>query len=181
MTILLTLVLLFLLMLGWLLLSPLIIEADTRLPEIRMEWKRLVTLRITYAEGVGWISVKTYFYQHTWRLGAHPAKAGSDKQVAADGKKKPGARKKPRTRRRRKTKQLLLKGLRVLRTFRIVRMEIALDTSDPVMNAQLYPLNFYPYPPGRSVRINFLEENYLLLRLSNTPWRMLKAWTARGI
>jgi len=147
------------LLLGWLLLTPLIIEADTRVPELRMEWKRLVTLRITYEEERGWLSIDTYFFKRRQRLGA-----------GAAGKKDAALHKK------RSVKQLLFRSLRVLKTFRIIRAEIALDTSDPVQNAQLYPLNFYSYPAGRAVRINFLGENYLFLRIQNTPWRMLRAW-----
>jgi len=70
----------------------------------------------------------------------------------------------------------MVRGARVLGSFRMKRLEIALDTGDPVLTARLYALNFYPYPRGKHIHINFVGDNYFLLRMTNRPWRILTAW-----
>lgn len=137
-----------------------------------MEWKRIATLRCSYEEGSTRIRLKTLFLTHTWTPGSKPAgRRHKKKKASATRQKKasaPGARK--------KNARWPQKILRVLKSFTIVRLEISLDTFDPVVNAQLYPLNFFPYPDRKWIHINFLEENYLLLHTRNTAWRLLKAW-----
>lgn len=70
----------------------------------------------------------------------------------------------------------MVKAIRVIKTFRVQKLEIALDTGDPVKTAKIYPLNFYPYPPGKQINVNFTGENYVFLRITNRPWRILVAW-----
>jgi len=154
----------FLLLIAMLFWSPLLIWADTRIPVLQVEWKRIATLRLGYEEGSAYIRLKTLFLTHTWAPGSKPA--GRRRQ-----KKKRSAH-----RPRKKAAGWPKKIMRVIKSFTVIRLELSLDTSDPVMNAQLFPLNFFPYPDGKWIHINFLEENYLLLHIRNTAGRMLRAW-----
>ena len=61
-----------------------------------------------------------------------------------------------------------------MKTFRVTKWELAIDTGDSLRNAWLYPLNFHP-GMGRHFCVNFFDETYLLLEIRNAPWRMVRA------
>ncbi len=65
--------------------------------------------------------------------------------------------------------------IRVLRTFRVTEWRVAIDTGDYARNAQLYPMNFLPYA-FKHLDINFRDENFLVLRIRNRPWKMIYAF-----
>ncbi len=64
---------------------------------------------------------------------------------------------------------------RVLATFRVEQWQLAIDTGDYVLNAQLYPVNFLPRCYGH-LQINFTGENYGYIRIRNRPWQLLYAY-----
>ena len=67
------------------------------------------------------------------------------------------------------------KALKALRTFRIKRFFIDLDTGDYVQNAKLYPVfAFLDYRYG-GFRINFLGRTDLVLHVQNSPYRVIKS------
>ena len=88
-------------------------------------------------------------------------------------KKTPAVKKK--SAKRTTTKILFVKILRVLKTFRVTAFTLALDTGDNVLNAQIFPLIFFP-PVRRHVFINFTGDNFLILKMRNRPWKMLCAF-----
>ena len=65
-----------------------------------------------------------------------------------------------------------MKIVRVIKTFRVTKWELAVDSGDYSRNAQLYPLNFLPYT-FKHLYVNFRDENYLLLTIRNRPWKIL--------
>lgn len=90
-------------------------------------------------------------------------------------KKKPaktGRLKKEKTKKKVKPRRMLLKAVNMAKAFRIIEWKLAIDTGDYVRNAQLYPLNFVP---GffNHLGVNFCDENYLVLKIVNRPWRIL--------
>ena len=74
-----------------------------------------------------------------------------------------------------KTTLLLKKIIRIIRTFQVTEWQLAVDTGDHSRNAQLYPLNFLPgaFP---HLQINFRDENYLVLKTRNRPWKIVFAF-----
>lgn len=152
----------------WLLLSPLTVMLDTRVPELFIRWKGIMAARLVYDGHDPWLYLQFLFIRHRWRLGA-----GKRKSRRTDALGKTTGIK----RRKSKMPGRLLPGMvRVVKSFRIAVLEIAIDTGNPVTNAQIFPLNFLPYPSGRSVYVNFEDRSFLVIRAGSTLWRMLKAW-----
>lgn len=132
---------------GGLLLAPVTAEFDTRTPGLKVEWMGLFR----------------------WRFkGLQKAKGSKEEERPR--------RRKPKKRTLQWVIKKIVKSGRVLKSFRVTKLEIAFDPAEPVLTAYLYALNFYPLPSGRRININFAGENYLLLRITNRPWRILAAW-----
>jgi hypothetical protein len=150
---------LFALLTGALLMSPLIVEGDSRVPFLHIRWKGWASVRIGWADEAIHMRIRVLIFN--LRLPRLAAKRG-------DRRPKPTIMRRPR--------DLKGKVFRLIRTFEVLQLKLSVDTSDAVINAWLYPLNFIGYPPGTSVHINFTHENYLVFRIKNRPWRLLRAW-----
>jgi hypothetical protein len=149
---------------GWLLLSQIRIVIDTRVPEAGIQWVSIGTARIWYDQE-WWLGIRVLFFRKTIRLAALQSKPKQVKEHS--GKKKPGVGTKPR--------RMWKKLIRTLKTFRINEWQLALDTGDYTQNARLYPLNFLPFTMEH-LSVNFKDENYLVVKISNRPWRMIVAY-----
>ena len=151
---------------GWLLFSPLILEIDSRIASARLQWKNIGSAMIFFDEE-WWVTFHFPFYQRKFRFSEI---GGSHKNPTL---KEPLVHEAKSV----KTKKRipLLKILRSIRTFRLVEWKLFIDTGDYPLNARLYPLN---YMPGciHHLKINFTEENFLYLKIENTPWKMLYAF-----
>lgn len=78
---------------------------------------------------------------------------------------------------RRKIKIDMAAIKRVVRSFRISRCRIEIDTGDMPLNGCLFPLFYaFRYWSGREVGINFCGRNTIILRIENTLARMLWAY-----
>lgn len=140
---------------------------DTRQPIAMIKWVTLGSARIWYDEE-WWVSMRIPFLQRTWKL-TELMKKRSKKVVPGKKREKPQRLKKSR---------LIKKMLCVLKTFKIRQWKIAIDTGDPIRNAQLFPVNFFP-GAGEHVIVNFYAENYLVLEISNRPLKMIIAFLRR--
>jgi len=143
------------------LLSAIVIEVDTRVPQAGIRWGSLGKAKIWY-NNEWWLSVQLLFYRKTIQVTGIKSKA--NKTVAAIAKKKP-------------KKKLILKKFSkkifpIIKTFKTLEWILAIDTGDNVYNAQLYPLNFLSKTYGH-VFINFNNENFLVLKIRNYPWQIL--------
>jgi len=63
----------------------------------------------------------------------------------------------------------------MLRTCRVEEWQLAIDTGDYALNAQIYPLNFVP-ALHHHLGINFNNKNYLYMKIRNSPVRILYAY-----
>lgn len=89
--------------------------------------------------------------------------------------KKPDKTKEVRkTRKVRKFNVSLVK--RLLRSFKVRRFRLEIDTGNPMLNARLYPLLFLLDRQAGDIRVNFVNRNHLLLQLTNRPIRLLNAF-----
>ncbi|HLG40915.1 MAG TPA: hypothetical protein VI461_14645 [Chitinophagaceae bacterium] len=147
----------------WLLFSPLILEIDTRIPRAGLRWINIGNAWIWY-ENEWWLSFRILFFRKTIRFA----------EIKSKPKKIAGVKKKRKRKRKMQPMSLLKKIIRVLKTFRVTKWQLAVDTGDYVRNAQLYPLNYTKYTFNH-LYINFTGENYLTLGIRNRPWKIIYA------
>lgn len=147
---------------GWMLWAPVLIEVDSRVPQVRFRWWSIGDAKMEYADG-WWLSFRILFFRKRIKLTAiHKRKSA---QPAARMPARPVHRKRPS----------LKKIGRLLRTFRVREWDCHLDTGDYILNAQLYALNFWP-AFQHHLQVNFEDRNYLYLKITNRPWKLLFAW-----
>ena len=149
--------------LGFLLFSKVIVEVDTRIAKAELHWQGIGMVKIWY-EDDWWLSMKVPFYRKTLRF--------------ADMKKEsktPTDRPKKKRNKRPGMIRMLRKTIKVIKTFRVIEWRLAIDTGDYSSNAQLYPLNFARRSFGH-LNINFRDENFLVLKIHNRPWKILYAF-----
>ena len=155
-------ILVLILFIAWLLLSPVIMEIDTRVPHAGLRWVSIGNVNIWYDEE-WWLSMQILFFRKTIRFSNLKRKTKKTRKRIAKKKKKGNPISK------------LSKMIMVIKTFRVTEWHLSVDTNDPVLNAQLYPLNYWHSVYGH-LNINFNEENYLLVRIRNRPWKILYAF-----
>jgi len=145
----------------WLLISPVEVEIDSRIPRAKLQWVGIGTAVLWYDDE--WrLSMYILFFRKTIRF---------SKIKRKPKKKRPEtATKKPK--KRKNIRKQLTKAARIIKTFRVIEWQLAIDTGDQTRNAQLYPLNFLP-GAFRHLDINFRNESYLYLKIRNRPWKMV--------
>ena len=149
---------------AWLIFSPLVLEIDTRMPQAAIRWIRIGKARVWY-DNEWWLSFRIFFYRKTIRFSDIKSKT---KRIKAA---------KPKEKRKRKMRisRLLRKMIRVLKTFRLTEWQLAIDTGDYCLNAQLYPLNYLPHA-FEHLHINFAGKNYFVMKMKNRPLNILYAY-----
>ena len=154
-----------LLLLLWLLFSKLEIKLDTRIPAVQVQWVGIGKVTLVYEREEWWLKIGIMFYHKKWpllQLMLTPAKR--KKQVERINRKK----NKP-------ARRWLPKLFKMFTSFQIREWQLAIDTGDYSQNAMLYPLNYFSYT-RQHVQVNFIDENFVALRITNTLWRILYAW-----
>jgi hypothetical protein len=154
-----------LLILCWLFLTPLELRVDTRIPQVSLQWFSIGKAIVVYENEKWWLKMRVLFFYKQWDL---------EKLIFPDNKKKKRITRVQKKRKRGKIKWLR-KFAALLKTFRVTKWQIALDTSDNIKTAWLYPLNFFSYT-RQHLYINFNDENYLVLNIRNAPWKIVYAF-----
>jgi len=67
------------------------------------------------------------------------------------------------------------KAFRILRSFKVKKLVLEMDTGDFVLNAKLYSVLFFMNRFNGSYAINFENRNRLALHLENRPIRIIKS------
>jgi hypothetical protein len=159
-----SILLVLLLLISWILLAPLVIQLDTRIPEAGLRWKSIGQVKIWH-DGEWWLSMQLLFYRKTIRMDGRKSNPKKNSTVPASGKQP----------KKRKISHLFTRIVRVITSFRVKEWKLVVDTGDYTRNAKLYPLNFMPYT-HEHLFINFNGENYLALQIMNRPWKILYAF-----
>jgi hypothetical protein len=120
---------------------------------------------VTYQNDTWWLSLKVFFFHKQWDL----------EKLIFDKRKKKKTVRHPHKRAALKKTNRAKKFLSVVRSFRITKWQIAVDTGDVTKNAWLYALNFTRHT-RRHLHINFTDENYMLLVIRNAPWKLAHAF-----
>jgi hypothetical protein len=126
-----------------------------------LKWVSIGRAMIWYEEE-WWVSFRVLFFQKKIRMSS----IKRTQKKAAD---------QPTKKIKRRTKGMLRKIVRVLHTFKVEEWQLAIDTGDYALNAQIYPLNFLP-ALNHHIGINFNNENFLKVKISNRPVRILYAY-----
>lgn len=129
---------------------------------MRLRWVMVGRAMVEYDEKWS-LKVNVLFFHKQWDL---------EKIIFKEKKKR--RRVHPRKKKKKGKENRLSKFLNVLKSFRITKWQLAIDTGDTVKNAWLYPLNFSVHS-WNHLRINFTDENYLVLVIRNTPWKIAYA------
>ena len=148
----------------WLLIAPLEFQIDTRIPEASVRWKSIGRAVVTYQNEKWWLNVNVFFFRKRWDL-----------EKLIFGKRKRKIRKHHHKKKVVKRPGWVKRILNVVKTFRLTQWQIAVDTGDVTKNAWLYALNFNQYT-RRHLYINFIDENYILLVIHNSPWKLAYAF-----
>lgn len=143
------------------LVSVLVIEVDTRVPQAGIRWGFLGKAIIWY-DDEWWLSMQLLFFRKTIRVASIKMKSAKKETVIE----------KQAPKKRKKIKRLLKRILRIIQTFKVIEWTLFIDTGDNVYNAQLYPLIFLS-KTYKHIFINFRNENFLLLKIRNYPWKIL--------
>lgn len=146
------------------LLLPVEFKIDTRIPIVAIQWAGIGQAILIYTEEDWWLKIGLPFFHKQWPL---------MQLILSDKKKK----KKVKTVeiKKRKKRMSVLKFLNLLKTFRVIKLEVAISNSDYIANARWYFLNFLPHI-RQHVLVNFEEENYLILVIRNNAWRIAYAF-----
>jgi flavin-binding protein dodecin len=155
----------FFLILCWLFIAPLELEIDTRIPRACLRWSSVGRAIVTYQNDTWWLNLRVFFFHKQWDL---------EKLIFGIRKKKKTGRRDNKKAAVKKTNRAK-KFLNVVKTFRVTEWQIAVDTGDVTKNAWLYALNFIK-DTRRHLRINFTDENYILLVIRNAPWKLAYAF-----
>jgi hypothetical protein len=151
------------LLLSFLLFSRVVVEVDTRIAKAEFRWQGIAMVKVWY-EDDWWLSMKAPFYHKTLRF-------IDMKRKSKNPKDRPVKRKNKHF----KMTRMLKRTIKVIRTFRVIEWQLAIDTGDYSSNAQIYPLNFAKRTFGH-LNINFRDENFLVLKIYNRPWKILYAF-----
>jgi hypothetical protein len=68
------------------------------------------------------------------------------------------------------------KFIRMLRTFKIKRLFINIDTGDCISNAKLFPLFAFLNQSKASFKVNFEGKNQMVLHMQNRPINIIKSF-----
>ncbi len=159
-------ILLLVLLLSWPLLSPLECSVDTRIPVIVIQWAGIGKATLVYDEEEWWLKLRVLFFYKKWSL----------MHLIFSDKKKKRKTKVKTVKRKKSTKRMpFSKIVNILKSFRLIQLDIAISNNDYIKNAWLYSSNFIPYI-RRYVHVNFEEENYLTFVIRNNAWRIAYAF-----
>lgn len=148
------------LILCWLLFTPVELQVDTRVPIVSLQWVSIGKATAIYENDKWMLKFRVLFFNKQWELERLIFEKGKKRKTATRiaKQRKPGMKK-------------LRKFLAAVKSFQVIKCQVAIDTDDGLKNAWLYPLNFLPQT-RKYCRINFDDENYLVLRIRNTLWKV---------
>ena len=145
---------------------------DTRSHYYSMSWGVLVSGMIEPVQEDLLLVLRILGLRFRWSVMRMIARAASD----SDQARVPGIKVQPRAKTKRKQKKFSRKhldmGLRVIKSFKVRRFHMDIDTDDYTTNALLYPaLTLAP----ADINVNFNGVNELDLEVENRAFNILKA------
>jgi hypothetical protein len=152
-------------LLCWLLLSPLLISIDTRVPVVEVKWVSIASVSLFLREGKWLLKIHVLFYSSLKDLSSLIRRKRLPGKKAVNNKAK-----KPKH-----PLKILRAIIRVAKSFTVKNWNLTFDTGDYTTNSRMYALYAYPIIANH-VHINYQSNNFFMLKMKNTPLRMLKAY-----
>ena len=162
MSVLFIIVIVLLVLFSWIILAPIELIVDTRLPIVRVRLISIGTASVQYWDGEFWLGIEILFIRLRWRVQTLGKK---DKEAKMET-----AKKRPINR-----KISFAKFLRVLKCFKVRQFELRVQPSDYTVTGRLYAFNFLPLPSPYKLWVSFNAEPYLAIRITTAPWRLAYA------
>lgn len=106
------------------------------------------------------IRLKVFFYEHFF----YPLRKSTKPKKIED---------KPAKKKRRMSGRTML---RLVRSFKVQKLRLDMDTGDYVVNAKLYPVFMLLDRHVGRFHINFQDRNRLVMDVRNTPYRLIKSF-----
>jgi hypothetical protein len=156
---------LFFLLITYLLLVPVVLFINTNTNEYYVQIKGFIKGNIEAdKKELFRIKIKVFFFNFS----IYPLK--KTKKINKDNKPNNNELKKN------KKRMSFKAGLRLLKSFKIKKLRLNIDTGDCITNAKLYPLfAFLNFKVG-GFNINFNGENQLVLKIQNRPINIIKSF-----
>lgn len=151
----------------WLLLSPIVLQVDTRHNEYVLYWGTLANASLVPQKDDLLLRLRLPFWRKDFsmiRLLVKPTKNKQTRTREAPPKQKS------------KWRFSWTRFRRILKSFRVQYFRLELDTDDYVTNAYLYPLCHFLNTPTRSITINFQGRSQCAFRIQNRLARVLIAF-----
>lgn len=171
MIVLLVILLVLVLLINILLWAPLALEIDSKHSVYRLSWWCLFRADVIPVKGDFMIDGQIFFFRKQWSVMELLAKKGDHK---GEAKKSLNERKKKK--RRIPLSWKMMKAL--LRSFKVERFDVSLDTGNVIWNAWLFPLaetlHHALRVKHRGLHISFTGDNRIDLKVTNRAGRM--AW-----
>lgn len=153
---------------SYLLFAPVILEIDSTRGILGVRWRGVAWGRVVFFDESFYVSVRVAWWQRRFPL------TGGDTQDKK--KKKPAKREEGLNRKRRKRrgpKEWFQIGISVLKTFRVTKCNIDIDTGSASTNGMLYPVVWWLARKADSrLSINFEGRNKVELEIGNSLARM---------
>jgi len=150
-------------LIGWLFLSKIVFEVDTRIAKAELRWQGIGSVKIWY-DDEWWLSFRVPFYRKIIRFVEIRTRSHNARRTKVKRKGK-----------RFRMIRILRKSIKMIQSFQVREWQLSIDMGDFSSNAQLYYLHFLKPTFGR-LYVNFNDENFLVLRIYNYPWKMLYAF-----
>lgn len=149
----------------YVLLIPIILFVDTNTNQYYVQLKGIAKANVLPdKDELLKINLKVFF----WRFKFYPLR----KNTTTTTKKKTKVKTLKRTRRKIEIRKIL----RLLKSFKIKRFHLNIDTGDSIMNAKLFPFfAFLNYRIG-SFNINFKGTNHMVLHMQNRPIHIIRSF-----
>jgi hypothetical protein len=148
----------------YLLVAPFHVEIDSTTGLIQVRFHLLARVTVVIEDDMLFVQVNALWWKKTFDVFQSVAQRREQKAPSVQKKRRQGKRSFP-----------LDKVRGVLRSFTIRQCRIMLDTGDVRANAILFPVFYWlSMTTGRSIAINFYQENDLVLDIENSIARI--AW-----
>ena len=160
-----------LLLLAFLMVTPLVLKVDTIRGDYFLKMTGLFKISvIPGSESLPHIRLRFFFFSYE----LDPLK------LAQKVNKKQGKKKREKEKKKRK-KPPSVKGMpgklrRVLASFHVKQFHLDLDTGDPILNGYLYPVFFFLNGGNRKTSINYFGRNELVIVIENRMYHILYAF-----
>ena len=155
---------LFLLLIVYLLVAPIVIYLDTTANTFYLKLTHFVKISLE-SDKVAVLKIKMElfffkFYYYPFRI--EPKKKSKKATKISDHKTKRSVG--------------LKKGYKILKTFKVKKLLVNIDTGDCLLNAKLYPVFVVLNYNFGSFKINFAGRNQMVLYLQNSPFNIIKTF-----